>query len=79
MKIKGIEPREVVINVKCDGCGESTRKEQTFEYATLSAAWDCNSRHDGECYEIQLCEICFYGVLGHIRELYRANTLFKED
>ena len=78
MKIIGIESREVVIDIRCDGCGKSTNKEQAFEHATLSAFWGYESKHDGEHYELHLCETCFYSVLGNIKEQHRVNTLFDD-
>ena len=78
MKIIGIEPNEVAIDIRCDGCGKSTKKEQAFEHATISASWGYESKHDGEHYELHLCELCFYSVLGNIKELYRVNTLFDD-
>ena len=61
MLVKAIVPTEQVVDVICDVCGDSTTKTMAQEYGTLSAHWGYGSvRHDGERYEVHLCEDCFF-------------------
>ena len=54
MEIKQLKQVEVVTDVVCDVCNQSTK----LEFGTLSAHWGYGSKHDGERYELQLCEKC---------------------
>ena len=59
MEIKQLKQVEVVTDVLCDVCNQLTQ----LEFGTLSANWGCGSKHDGERYELQLCEKCFFYAL----------------
>ena len=80
MKIMGIKAVETVIDVRCDTCGASTLEDtnQTPQYGILTANWGYGSRHDGERYEVDLCEACFFALLANAKELRRANMLFPK-
>ena len=52
MEIKQLQQVEVMTDVVCDVCNQSTK----LEFATLSAHWGHGSTHDGERYELQLYE-----------------------
>lgn len=80
MKIMGIKAVESVIDVRCDTCGASTLQESNQpQYGALTASWGYGSRHDGEHYEVQLCETCFFSLLAEAKALRRANMLFSEN
>lgn len=82
MNIKEILPVEVVAEVICDGCGETCTKDREdgiHEFATLAADWGYYSSHDNESYRYQLCEICFFGVLAHLKERSRTLGLFDRS
>lgn len=80
MKIMGIKDVESVIDVRCDTCGASTLQESNQpQYGALTASWGYGSRHDGEHYEVQLCETCFFSLLAEAKALRRANMLFSEN
>lgn len=81
MKIMGIKDVESVIDVTCDTCGESTTNStnSTSQYGVLSADWGYGSRHDGEHYQVHLCETCFFSLLAEAKALRRANMLFSEN
>lgn len=68
---------EVVTDVVCDVCNQSTK----LEFGTLSAHWGYGSRHDGEKYELQLCEKCFVYALATLKKVNRTgfvgDFLFK--
>ncbi len=69
MLVKAIVPTEQVVDVICDVCGDSTTKTMAQEYGTLSAHWGYGSvRHDGERYEVHLCEDCFFETLASLRQ-----------
>ena len=48
-------------------------------YATLSANWGYGYRHDGERYEVHLCERCFFETLANLRQFHRQNNMFADD
>lgn len=71
---------EAVVNVTCDVCGKSTHIEGCGqEYGTLSAHWGYGSQHDGEAYEVHLCEACFFGALASLQREHSLNSMFSED
>lgn len=80
MKITGPVEVESVIDVKCDVCGTSTRIEEGgYQFATLQAHWGYGTLHDGERYEIHLCEHCFFQALANIKEQRRGEHMFSDD
>ncbi|MEB0024789.1 hypothetical protein QN375_03130 [Pseudomonas sp. MH9.2] len=80
MKIRAVRPVEIVIDVLCDVCAESTCAEDGgAEFGTLQASWGYGSQHDGERYKIALCEFCFFHTLSHLRRLRLQNTMFDEQ
>lgn len=56
MEIKELKQVEVITDVVCNVCNQLTK----LEFGTLSAHWGYDSKHDGERYEVQLCEKCFF-------------------
>ena len=80
MKVKTLKQIEVVTDVRCDVCGCSTVMAEgcSPQFGVLQAAWGYGSQHDGERYEVELCESCFFGALAHLREVRRGNGLFDE-
>jgi hypothetical protein len=80
MKITGPVEVESVIDVKCDVCGTSTRIEESgYQFGTLQAHWGYGTLHDGERYEIHLCERCFFQALENLKEQRRAEHMFSDD
>lgn len=80
MRITGPVEVERVIDVKCDVCGTSTRIEESgYQFGTLQAQWGYGTLHDGERYEIHLCERCFFHALANIKEQRRAKYMFSND
>lgn len=60
MKITAAEQFECVSDVLCDVCGDSTRVEgYGLQFGTLQGSWGFGSVHDGERYEVHLCEPFF--------------------
>ena len=49
MEIKQLQQVEIMTDVVCDVCNQSTK----LQFATLSAHWGYGSTHDGERYELQ--------------------------
>lgn len=75
------ENRTVLItsDVLCDICGNSTTIEGVSAgFGVLSALWEYGSKHDGERYEVHLCEICFFNTLAKLRRDHMTNHLFDE-
>ena len=61
MKITGLVETEAVTDIVCDVCQLTTRLPSGgLQFATLRADWGYGSKHDGERYEIHLCEGCFF-------------------
>jgi hypothetical protein len=80
MKITTSQSVEIVTDVLCDVCGASTCVEgYGMQFGTLQARWGYGSRHDGERYEVHLCEGCFFQTLANLRRERMVNTLFDEQ
>ena len=75
MEIKQLEQVEVMTDVVCDVCNQSTK----LEFATLSAHWGYGSTNDGERYELQLCEKCFFYALATLKKERRDMFMFDEN
>jgi hypothetical protein len=65
--------RKVVDDIHCDSCGKSTTNYSDIgpDYATLESCWGYGSYHDGNKYNIDLCETCFFDVINFIKEQRR--------
>lgn len=80
MKITAMKQTESVSDVLCDVCGGSTRIEgYGLQFGTLSASWGYGSAHDGERYEIHLCEPCFFRTISGLRRERMVNTMFSDE
>ncbi|GLK91965.1 hypothetical protein GCM10017655_50290 [Pseudomonas turukhanskensis] len=74
------QPSETAIDIACDVCSQSTRVEgYDQQLVTLQAHWGYGSKHDGEHYEVCLCELCFFRTLSHLRRDRMVNTMFDEE
>ena len=73
-------PAETVADITCDACCQSTRVEgYGLQFGTLQAHWGYGSKHDGERYEVHLCEPCFFRTLSGLRRERMVNTMFDEN
>lgn len=64
----------------CDLCASDLRMSGFGQQpGLLHARWSCGSRHDGEHYRVQLCEVCFFQVLAYIRQERRIQHFFDEE
>ncbi|WP_338805512.1 hypothetical protein V8U11_17260 [Pseudomonas chlororaphis] len=80
MKIIGRVEIEAVTDVRCDVCDDSTRLvDGNFQYGTLQAHWGYGASHDGERYEVHLCEHCFFSTLAYLKQERRVSNLFEDD
>ncbi|QWL62058.1 hypothetical protein HQ399_07255 [Aeromonas jandaei] len=80
MLVKEIVPTEQVVDILCDVCGRSTKTNfGTNQYGSLSADFGYGSRHDGERYQVHLCEMCFFGTLAIVRDMHRGHRMFDDD
>lgn len=71
---------EGVPDVICDVCRRSTSLDKGVQqFGTLQALWGPESAHDGECYEIHLCEFCFFQALANLKQERRTQNLFSEE
>ena len=64
-----------VIDFSCDVCMESTQ----LNHGILSANWGSGSKHNGEQYELHLCEACFFATLATLKREHRVKQMFNED
>lgn len=79
MKITGSIQVESVIDVQCDVCGVSTQTQAGgLQYGTLQAHWGFGAKHDGQRYEVHLCESCFFGSLAYIKQERRILNMFDK-
>nr|WP_289114313.1 hypothetical protein [uncultured Halomonas sp.] len=76
MKVTEKVEVDAVTDVRCDVCLTSTQsKNGGLEFATLQAHWGYGSQHDGERYEVHLCEDCFFSTLAY----FNVQNLFSEE
>lgn len=67
-------------DVRCDICDESTRLANgNLQYGTLEAHWGYGAVHDGERYEVHLCERCFFATLTYLKQERRTAHLFDSE
>lgn len=70
MLVKGEVLGEDVVDVTCDICGNSCKKDQWgYEFATLKSKWGYTSSKDMEEHECELCESCYDKVIAFIKSL----------
>lgn len=80
MKITGFVQAEAVTDVRCDVCEESTRlPDGSLQFGTLQSLWGYGTLHDGERYEVHLCEQCFFTTLSYLKQERRTAHMFEED
>ena len=78
MKITGRVETEAVVDVSCDVCGSSTRLETgSLQYGVLHAHWGFGALHDGERYEVHLCEPCFFQTIAYLKQERRITNMLK--
>jgi hypothetical protein len=74
MKTYKKEYRQVEDRVYCDICGNSCSTDLFGgEYATIEAVWGYGSKHDGEKYDIQICEGCFFETVRWMKSKRLTN------
>lgn len=74
-----MEQAESATDIFCDVCGNSMHVEgYGLQFGTLRASWGLGSAHDGECYEVHLCELCFFRTLGGLKRERMVNTMFSD-
>lgn len=77
MKILERVEQHAVTDVRCDICDASTRLANgNLQYGTLEAQWGYGTAHDGERYEVHLCERCFFTTLAFLKQERRTAHLF---
>ena len=81
MKIVTKQEVDVISDIRCDVCDESCSPVEGYDplYGTLSAKWGYGSTHDGEAYEVHLCESCFFQTLANLQEQRRGHLMFSEQ
>jgi len=79
MKIIEEKLTPVITDVLCDVCSCSTTPPGgSAEFGVLSALWGYGSKHDGERYEIHLCEPCFFATLANLRRQRLVEHMFED-
>jgi len=81
VKIMTKQEVDVVSDIRCDVCEESCSPVEGYgpQVGTLSATWGYGSRHDGDAYEVHLCESCFFQALASLQEQRRGHLMFSEQ
>ncbi|MCE0962199.1 hypothetical protein [Pseudomonas putida] len=80
MKITGPVETEAVIDVRCDVCDSTTLLANgNLQYGLLQAHWGYGALHDGERYEVHLCESCFFATIAYLKQERRTVNLFEEN
>lgn len=80
MKVTSKQLVDVVTDVLCDVCGKSTSlsDQHSPQFGMLQADWGYGSSHDGESYQVHLCEGCFFTTLAYLKEQRRGNKMFSK-
>jgi len=64
----------------CEVCRGSIRVDgYGTQFGVLRASWGYGSRHDGEKYEVHLCELCFFRTLSGLRRERLVHTMFDGE
>ncbi|MNO43448.1 hypothetical protein D3C76_336700 [compost metagenome] len=80
MKVKSENEPGVVADVVCDMCGVSARGQAGhLQYGTMRAAWGEGSAHDGEVYELHLCESCFFAQVSAMKRERWLGVFLEEE
>lgn len=81
MKIMTQQVVDVVKDICCDVCGDSTSREGAHppQFGVLKADWGYGSRHDGKQYELHLCEGCFFSALATLKQERQASRMFDDN
>lgn len=79
MKVMVKREIDVVDDIRCDVCDESTSNHGRYppQFGTLQAHWGYGAQHDGEAFEVHLCERCFFQALANLREQRRGELMFS--
>lgn len=65
-RYKQVAPgKEVVVDILCDRCGQSTRAISGYEKATLTASFE-EGFHTGDRFVVELCSGCFDEMMENI-------------
>lgn len=68
-----------VTAIHCDVCGCCTKVPgYGSQFGLLQARWGYGAVHDGERYQVRLCEACFFLALSHLRQQRRTEHLFDD-
>lgn len=79
MKVTEEKMVTVTMDVLCDVCSSSTTPPGgSAQYGMLTAHWGYGSKHDGERYEVHLCEQCFFSTLSTLRRQRMVEHMFDE-
>ncbi|WP_207807622.1 MULTISPECIES: hypothetical protein [unclassified Pseudomonas] len=74
MKVIGKVEVDGVEDVVCDICRLTTKVHNGgLQFATLQAHWGYGTKHDGERYEIHLCEGWFFQAVAGLKEERRTQ------
>ena len=80
MKIMGVAEVKTVIDIRCDVCSASTKMSTGgHQVGTLEAHWGYGAAHDGERYELHLCESCFFQTVAYLKQERRTQNMFSAD
>jgi hypothetical protein len=80
MKLFKEQTARVVEDIKCDVCGANTLAEGgVINAGCLHAAWGYGSKHDGDRYEVDLCEACFFSTLSYLKRERQSQRLFMDE
>lgn len=54
---------EKLVDIRCDKCDQSTKREHNYEHAQIYADWGYESEQDGASYALHICEKCFNEII----------------
>ena len=75
-----ITEADTVTDVLCDVCRCTTRLDTgENQFGTLQASWGRGTVHDGDRYELHLCEDCFLKTVAYVKQERRIQNLLSDD
>ncbi|QHG65165.1 hypothetical protein [Pseudomonas putida] len=80
MKVTSETDPDMVTDVICDMCGDSTLVESgQLQFGTMHASWGEGSAHCGEEYELHLCENCFFVQVSTMQRTRWIGVMFEDE
>ncbi|MBF8742096.1 hypothetical protein [Pseudomonas guariconensis] len=79
MKVISETDPNIVTDIICDMCGDSTRVDSgQLQFGTMHASWGEGSSRCGEEYELHMCENCFFVQVSTMQRTRWVSVMFDD-